>query len=277
VPRSLTSGSSAGPSVAMAVLSRSLGVLQTVSSDPAYSSLSSSSTRQRQSVSVSLSHQLTGWQVNSQSRSRQPRVHASEALDRATGQQALTQSSSPPLNGSLTKNGTANGTAGTGGFPRTTNGALSSDSSVTPALATSPLSSVNESTQPGAPSETRPGITTAAKAESSAGMIQGESRAGGTAKRDTIQNQSQKAVRGVRSSSSFVVGKEPETPPSIFEYFQSSASLDPEDSGPPRFFCPLDGRPREDSSQEVLPRLFFLPGIEGTGFGLALHHKSLAR
>ncbi|CAI5495157.1 unnamed protein product [Closterium sp. Naga37s-1] len=47
------------------------------------------------------------------------------------------------------------------------------------------------------------------------------------------------------------------------------------ESGPPRFLCPADAVPPSDAG--LLPRLFFLPGIEGTGFGLQLHHKTLAR
>ncbi|CAI5457969.1 unnamed protein product [Closterium sp. Yama58-4] len=57
------------------------------------------------------------------------------------------------------------------------------------------------------------------------------------------------------------------------------------ESGPPRFLCPADAVPPSDEG--LLPRLFFLPGgatrsargagIEGTGFGLQLHHKTLAR
>ncbi|CAI6010293.1 unnamed protein product, partial [Closterium sp. NIES-65] len=52
------------------------------------------------------------------------------------------------------------------------------------------------------------------------------------------------------------------------------------ESGPPRFLCPADAVPPSDAG--LLPRLFFLPGggtrsIEGSGFGLQLHHKTLAR
>lgn len=224
----------------------------------------------------------TGSQAASHFRGRAARVSASEALDRAQDQ-SVTQSNPPHLNGSLTRNGAARSPAGTGEpaeTPRTTNGASVSGPSTSPVMAMAPLTSggiAKESPPQRASSLTRPGIAAAAKTESSAGRIEVESQTGSKAKRETSQSQSPKAPRGVRSSSSFVVGQAPETPPSIFEYFQSSATLDPDDDGPPRFFCPLDGKPREDASQEVLPRLFFLPGIEGTGFGLALHHKSLAR
>ncbi|KAI3915702.1 hypothetical protein MKX01_015527 [Papaver californicum] len=43
--------------------------------------------------------------------------------------------------------------------------------------------------------------------------------------------------------------------------------------GPPRWFCPAQcGNPIKDS-----PVLLFLPGVDGTGWGLILHHESLGR
>lgn len=53
-----------------------------------------------------------------------------------------------------------------------------------------------------------------------------------------------------------------------------------EDGGPPRWFCPLDTKPRKGEpgyAGDPLPLLYFLPGIEGTGIGLSLHHRSLSR
>ncbi|KAK4596211.1 hypothetical protein RGQ29_014310 [Quercus rubra] len=45
------------------------------------------------------------------------------------------------------------------------------------------------------------------------------------------------------------------------------------DGGPPRWFCPVScGRPLKDS-----PILLFLPGMDGTGLGLVLHHKALGK
>ncbi|MCL7024036.1 hypothetical protein MKW94_021561 [Papaver nudicaule] len=45
------------------------------------------------------------------------------------------------------------------------------------------------------------------------------------------------------------------------------------DDGPPRWFCPVEcGNPVKDS-----PVLLFLPGLDGTGWGLILHHKSLGK
>uniref|UniRef100_A0A0D9V0V6 Serine aminopeptidase S33 domain-containing protein n=1 Tax=Leersia perrieri TaxID=77586 RepID=A0A0D9V0V6_9ORYZ len=45
-------------------------------------------------------------------------------------------------------------------------------------------------------------------------------------------------------------------------------------AGPPRWFCPVDcGRPAIDGA----PPLLFLPGIDGVGMELIMHHKSLAK
>ncbi|CAI9102431.1 OLC1v1000697C2 [Oldenlandia corymbosa var. corymbosa] len=45
------------------------------------------------------------------------------------------------------------------------------------------------------------------------------------------------------------------------------------DGGPPRWFCPIEcGCPLKDS-----PVLLYLPGIDGLGLGLILHHKALGR
>ncbi|KAI3886327.1 hypothetical protein MKW92_016745 [Papaver armeniacum] len=45
------------------------------------------------------------------------------------------------------------------------------------------------------------------------------------------------------------------------------------DGGPPRWFCPVEcGKPIKGS-----PVLLFLPGLDGTGWGLVLHHKSLGK
>ncbi|KAI3958463.1 hypothetical protein MKW98_011151, partial [Papaver atlanticum] len=45
------------------------------------------------------------------------------------------------------------------------------------------------------------------------------------------------------------------------------------DGGPPRWFFPVEcGKPIKGS-----PVLHFLPGMDGTGWGLGLHHKSLGK
>ncbi|KAL5701401.1 hypothetical protein ACHQM5_026743 [Ranunculus cassubicifolius] len=59
----------------------------------------------------------------------------------------------------------------------------------------------------------------------------------------------------------------------VKDYLEISKDMIHNDGGPPRWFCPVEcGQPIKDS-----PLLFFLPGIEGIGFGLCLHHKALGR
>ncbi|KAL7257182.1 hypothetical protein ACSBR1_010999 [Camellia fascicularis] len=45
------------------------------------------------------------------------------------------------------------------------------------------------------------------------------------------------------------------------------------DGGPPRWFSPLECRSRSNDS----PLLLFLPGIDGVGLGLVLHHQRLGQ
>lgn len=60
---------------------------------------------------------------------------------------------------------------------------------------------------------------------------------------------------------------------SVKDYLDASREVIKSDGGPPRWFCPLEcGQPVRGA-----PLLLFLPGIDGTGFGLILHHKSLGR
>ncbi|XP_006855419.2 acyltransferase-like protein At1g54570, chloroplastic isoform X2 [Amborella trichopoda] len=57
------------------------------------------------------------------------------------------------------------------------------------------------------------------------------------------------------------------------DYMDRSKEFDRQDSGPPRWFTPIEcGRPMKDS-----PVFLFLPGIGGTGLGLMRHHQALGR
>ncbi|KAF7817857.1 acyltransferase-like protein [Senna tora] len=60
----------------------------------------------------------------------------------------------------------------------------------------------------------------------------------------------------------------------VQDYFEAAKEMNNvSDGGPPRWFSPLQcGRPLKDS-----PTLFFLPGMDGTGLTLTLHHKALGK
>ncbi|OWM66972.1 hypothetical protein CDL15_Pgr000424 [Punica granatum] len=59
----------------------------------------------------------------------------------------------------------------------------------------------------------------------------------------------------------------------IKDYLDASKEILKPDGGPPRWFCPIEcGQPLKDS-----PVLLFLPGLDGMGMGLILHHKALGR
>ncbi|KZV18365.1 acyltransferase-like protein chloroplastic-like [Dorcoceras hygrometricum] len=62
-------------------------------------------------------------------------------------------------------------------------------------------------------------------------------------------------------------------PQSMRDYFDYARDLIRNDGGPPRWFTPLScGPPLKDS-----PLLLFLPGIDGLGLGLIMHHQSLGK
>ncbi|GAU11583.1 hypothetical protein TSUD_345740 [Trifolium subterraneum] len=59
----------------------------------------------------------------------------------------------------------------------------------------------------------------------------------------------------------------------VEDYFVVAKEICKEDGGPPRWFCPIEcASPYKDS-----PTLMFLPGMDGTGLGLSLHHQALAK
>ncbi|KAL2345754.1 hypothetical protein Fmac_007039 [Flemingia macrophylla] len=60
---------------------------------------------------------------------------------------------------------------------------------------------------------------------------------------------------------------------SVEDYFVAAKDMCLSDGGPPRWFCPLEcGTPLTGS-----PTLLFLPGMDGTGLGLTLHHQALGK
>ncbi|XP_073031705.1 phytyl ester synthase 1, chloroplastic-like [Primulina eburnea] len=59
----------------------------------------------------------------------------------------------------------------------------------------------------------------------------------------------------------------------VNQYLEVAKNMIQPDDGPPRWFCPVEsGRPLENS-----PVLLFLPGMDGLGMGLILHHKALGK
>ncbi|KAM6596072.1 hypothetical protein CsatA_006596 [Cannabis sativa] len=59
----------------------------------------------------------------------------------------------------------------------------------------------------------------------------------------------------------------------VKDYFDAVEDMIKPDGGPPRWFSPIScGRPLKDA-----PILLFLPGMDGTGMGLTLHHKALGK
>lgn len=59
---------------------------------------------------------------------------------------------------------------------------------------------------------------------------------------------------------------------SVKDYLDRALDFIRPDGGPSRWFCPLEcGSPPKDA-----PLLLFLPGMDGTGLGLVLHHQTLA-
>ncbi|XP_028771380.1 acyltransferase-like protein At3g26840, chloroplastic [Neltuma alba] len=57
------------------------------------------------------------------------------------------------------------------------------------------------------------------------------------------------------------------------DYIEQSKELIKSDGGPPRWFSPLHGGSRLNNS----PLLLYLPGIDGVGLGLILHHQKLGK
>ncbi|KAK1400794.1 Acyltransferase-like protein, chloroplastic [Heracleum sosnowskyi] len=57
----------------------------------------------------------------------------------------------------------------------------------------------------------------------------------------------------------------------VKDYLELAEEFIKPDGGPPRWFCPVEcGEPLENA-----PVLLFLPGMDGLGMGLILHHKAL--
>ncbi|GLU18711.1 hypothetical protein SLE2022_349950 [Rubroshorea leprosula] len=57
------------------------------------------------------------------------------------------------------------------------------------------------------------------------------------------------------------------------DFFEACKEFIGSDGGPPRWFSPLECGCRAPDS----PLLLFLPGIDGTGLGLLMHHQKLGK
>ncbi|XP_040361921.1 acyltransferase-like protein At3g26840, chloroplastic [Rosa chinensis] len=86
------------------------------------------------------------------------------------------------------------------------------------------------------------------------------------------------AVSTRRTSSMTATGENKSQPleqerVSLKNFFDQAKDLVTSDVGPPHWFSPLDcGHPLHNS-----PLLLFLPGIDGTGLGLIMHHQKLGK
>ncbi|KAA3475513.1 acyltransferase-like protein chloroplastic isoform X1 [Gossypium australe] len=58
------------------------------------------------------------------------------------------------------------------------------------------------------------------------------------------------------------------------DYFEECKEMIRADGGPPRWFSPLECC---SSTSPDCPLLLFLPGIDGTGLGLIMHHHKLGK
>eukprot|EP00268_Persea_americana_P053045 TRINITY_DN5981_c1_g2_i6.p1 TRINITY_DN5981_c1_g2~~TRINITY_DN5981_c1_g2_i6.p1 ORF type:complete len:704 (+),score=126.08 TRINITY_DN5981_c1_g2_i6:141-2252(+) len=88
----------------------------------------------------------------------------------------------------------------------------------------------------------------------------------GKGKRDLGAEKTEKEELGLLYDDGF--GSE-----SVIDYLDAVRELIRPDGGPPRWFCPVEcSRPIRGS-----PLLLFLPGLDGVGLGLILHHKSLGK
>ncbi|CAI9762570.1 unnamed protein product [Fraxinus pennsylvanica] len=57
------------------------------------------------------------------------------------------------------------------------------------------------------------------------------------------------------------------------DYLEAAKDMIMPDNGPPRWFCPIESGPPIENS----PVLLFLPGIDGLGMGLIVHHKAIGK
>ncbi|KAG6409347.1 hypothetical protein SASPL_127386 [Salvia splendens] len=59
----------------------------------------------------------------------------------------------------------------------------------------------------------------------------------------------------------------------VRDYIEVAKAMAKPDGGPPRWFCPVESGPPLENS----PLLLYLPGIDGVGMGMVLHHKAMGK
>ncbi|XP_073009426.1 phytyl ester synthase 1, chloroplastic isoform X2 [Typha latifolia] len=92
-------------------------------------------------------------------------------------------------------------------------------------------------------------------------------------KQETGELGFQKKARKVESEELGVLYDDGYGGVNVKDYFDAAKEIIKDDGGPPRWFCPVEcGPPIKDA-----PLLLFLPGTDGVGVGLILHHKSLGK
>ncbi|GKV40649.1 hypothetical protein SLEP1_g48258 [Rubroshorea leprosula] len=84
--------------------------------------------------------------------------------------------------------------------------------------------------------------------------------------------QEQEATRNVYANMD-ELPEEDEGRKKLMDFFEACKEFIGSDGGPPRWFSPLECGCRVPDS----PLLLFLPGIDGTGLGLLMHHRKLGK
>ncbi|XP_047971452.1 phytyl ester synthase 1, chloroplastic-like [Salvia hispanica] len=59
----------------------------------------------------------------------------------------------------------------------------------------------------------------------------------------------------------------------VRDYIDVAKAMAKPDGGPPRWFCPVESGPPLENS----PLLLYLPGIDGVGMGMVVHHKAMGK
>ncbi|CAM6043222.1 unnamed protein product [Sphagnum compactum] len=100
-----------------------------------------------------------------------------------------------------------------------------------------------------------------------------ENRNGALFTSTTLERNEDNRLPGLMNVESFAKDTITSDVVSVHDYMEQVPFFLGDDGGPPRWFCPVFCSPLTDDA----PLLLFLPGMDGTGLGLVLHHESLRR